>query len=87
VHFGREIIEVATFRAPHANGDDENGDGENGDALIEDGRMIRDNVYGTIEQDAWRRDFTINALYYDIADFSVVDYAGGMADLRRGCCA
>ncbi len=86
VHFGREIIEVATFRAPHANGDDDAGDGDcgNGDALIEDGRLIRDNVYGTIEQDAWRRDFTINALYYDISDFSVVDYAGGMADLREG---
>jgi poly(A) polymerase len=84
VHFGREIIEVATFRAPHENGDDENGHGEHGDALVEDGRIIRDNVYGTIEQDAWRRDFTINALYYDIADFSVVDYAGGMADLRQG---
>lgn len=84
VHFGREIIEVATFRAPHDNGDEDSGDGGNGDALVEDGRIIRDNVYGTIEQDAWRRDFTINALYYDIADFSVVDYVGGMADLREG---
>ncbi|OOG23780.1 poly(A) polymerase [Thioalkalivibrio denitrificans] len=84
VRFGREIIEVATFRAPHDNGDDDTGSEENGDALVEDGRLIRDNVYGTIEQDAWRRDFTVNALYYDIADFSVVDYAGGMEDLRQG---
>ncbi|ACL71973.1 Polynucleotide adenylyltransferase [Thioalkalivibrio sulfidiphilus HL-EbGr7] len=84
VQFGREIIEVATFRAPHEvlNGDDD--EEFNGDALVEDGRIIRDNVYGTIEQDAWRRDFTINALYYDIEDFSVVDYAGGMADLKAG---
>ena len=79
VHFGSEIVEVATFRAPHTA--DDEGEGE---ALVEDGRIIRDNVYGTIEQDAWRRDFTINALYYDIADFSVVDYTGGMADLKRG---
>jgi len=86
VHFGREIIEVATFRAPHdlPNGDDEDDESFNGDALVEDGRIIRDNVYGTIEQDAWRRDFTINALYYDIEDFSVVDYAGGMEDLKQG---
>ncbi|SFM43231.1 poly(A) polymerase [Ectothiorhodospira mobilis] len=76
VYFGREIIEVATFRAPHDEGD--------GEAQAEDGRIIRDNVYGNIEQDAWRRDFSINALYYDIRDFSVVDYTGGMEDLRQG---
>jgi len=78
VCFGREIIEVATFRAaaPKAGGD----------WALEatTGRVLRDNVYGTIEEDAWRRDFTVNALYYDIADFSVVDYVGGMEDLRRG---
>jgi poly(A) polymerase len=84
VHFGREIIEVATFRAPHENGDEEPGEAQNSDALVEGGRIIRDNVYGTIEQDAWRRDFTVNALYYDIADFSVLDYVGGMEDLRQG---
>lgn len=78
VYFGREIIEVATFRAPHQIDD------ESDDALVEDGRIIRDNVYGTIEQDAWRRDFTVNALYYDIADFSVVDYTDGMEDIKRG---
>lgn len=78
VHFGREIIEVATFRA--LQGEDEEGE----DRLIENGRIIRDNVYGTIEEDAWRRDFTVNALYYNIDDFSVVDYVGGMEDLRAG---
>lgn len=77
VHFGRDIIEVATFRALL--------DGEDlGETWIQDGRIIRDNIYGTIEEDAWRRDFTINALYYDIRDFSVVDYTGGMADLKAG---
>jgi poly(A) polymerase len=77
VHFGREIIEVATFRAL-LDGE------ESSETVLEDGRIIRDNVYGTIEQDAWRRDFTVNALYYDIRDFSVVDYTGGMADLKAG---
>jgi poly(A) polymerase len=100
VHFGREIIEVATFRAvPHnaeewAESDD-----------IEDGEMVRDpdelaaevatvqnvpaesgdqNVFGTWEEDAFRRDFTVNALYYNIQDFSIVDYTGGMADIGAG---
>ena len=79
VHFGREIIEVATFRAPH----DEEAL-QAGEAMSEEGRILRDNVYGTIDQDAARRDFTINALYYDIRDFSVVDYAGAMQDLKNG---
>lgn len=76
VHFGREIIEVATFRAGH--------DAASGEGLVEDGRILRDNVYGTLEDDAWRRDFTLNALYYDINDFSVVDYTGGLEDLEAG---
>jgi len=78
VHFGREIIEVATFRALH------DGSADDQERVLEDGRILRDNVFGSIEEDALRRDFTINALYYNIADFSVVDYAGGMADLERG---
>jgi poly(A) polymerase len=45
---------------------------------------VRDNVYGTIEEDALRRDFTVNALYYNIADFSIIDYAGGMHDVEAG---
>jgi poly(A) polymerase len=77
VHFGREIIEVATFRAPHD-------EAEGGEGEVVDGRIVRDNVYGTLEQDAWRRDFTANALYYNIADFSVVDYTEGVEDLRAG---
>lgn len=74
VVFGREIIEVATFRA---NSDDGSGDRE-----VENGRLVRDNVYGTIEEDAIRRDFTCNALYYAIEDFSVRDYVGGFEDVQ-----
>ncbi|QSX75505.1 polynucleotide adenylyltransferase PcnB [Lysobacter arenosi] len=76
VVYGREIIEVATFRA---NTDDGSGDRE----LHEGGRLLRDNVYGTIEDDAVRRDFTANALYYAIEDFSVRDYVGGFEDVRN----
>ncbi len=50
----------------------------------EDGMIIRDNVWGTAEEDALRRDFTVNALFYNIADYSVIDYVGGMEDLTRG---
>ncbi len=50
----------------------------------EDGMILRDNVFGTPEEDAIRRDFTVNALFYNIADFSVIDYVGGMQDLSEG---
>ena len=73
VMFGREIIEVATFRGTGESGD--------GDRHIVDGRIVRDNIWGTIEEDARRRDFRVNAMYYDIADFSVLDEVGGMQDL------
>ncbi|QDE40218.1 polynucleotide adenylyltransferase PcnB [Luteibacter pinisoli] len=76
VVFGPEIIEVATFR-----GTGEVGVENDGDRHIVDGRIVRDNIWGTIEEDAVRRDFRVNALYYDIADFSVRDYVGGMQDL------
>jgi poly(A) polymerase len=48
----------------------------------ERGRLLRDNLYGTIDQDVWRRDFTCNALYYNIQDFSIWDYVGGVEDVR-----
>ncbi|MEC4748046.1 polynucleotide adenylyltransferase PcnB [Methylomicrobium sp. Wu6] len=73
VHFGNEVIEVATFRGAVDEQNDEQ-------VTNDEGRLLRDNVYGTIEQDVWRRDFTVNALYYNIKDFSVVDYTGGMDD-------
>lgn len=51
---------------------------------IEQGGLLRDNIYGTIEEDVWRRDFTVNALYYRLKDFAVIDYVGGIADLEAG---
>ena len=121
VFFGREIIEVATFRAasapsqgeePLPDADPEDGEAAeldepqletqpagapevaspqtfaNADAdamaermFDETGRILRDNVYGTIDADVWRRDFTANSLYYNIADFSVWDYCGGAEDI------
>ncbi|MCX4187855.1 polynucleotide adenylyltransferase PcnB [Methylophaga sp. OBS4] len=74
VHFGREVIEVATFRAPP----------QGGTHVDDQGRIMQDNVYGNLEQDAWRRDFTVNALYYSIKDFSIIDYTGGIDDLNAG---
>jgi poly(A) polymerase len=76
VRFGREIIETATFRAAanHARDDVAHDD---------EGRIIRDNVYGSIEEDVWRRDFTCNALYYNIADFSIWDFTNGIDDVER----
>jgi len=71
VLFGPETVEVSTFRA-----------GEGGEA-DEHGRLLRDNVYGTRVQDAARRDFTANALYYDPHDETVLDYHGGFADVRK----
>ena len=77
VHFGREIIEVATFRGTQEAATP-------ADRAADTGMVTRDNVYGTIEEDALRRDFTVNALYYNIEDFSVVDYACGLDDLENG---
>ena len=117
VFFGRETIEVATFRAssapsqaeePVADLDDDEGDpgeseiadepvsepenvGRRRDsfeqadthrAFDESGRILRDNVYGNIDEDVWRRDFTANSLYYNIADFSLWDYVGGAHDIK-----
>jgi poly(A) polymerase len=126
VFFGREIIEVSTFRAtsapsqgdePLADADPEDGEapelddpeleaepptpeddvppprGGRSDRELDDddladrhvdaaGRILRDNVYGTIDEDVWRRDFTANALYYNIADFSIWDYVNGVRDVE-----
>ncbi|WP_082111398.1 polynucleotide adenylyltransferase PcnB [Grimontia sp. AD028] len=76
--FGRDVIEVATFRGHH--GADK---GDKSASQSNDGMLLRDNVYGTIDEDAERRDFTVNALYYNIDDFSVRDYAGGVEDLKN----
>jgi len=83
VKFGTKVIEVATFRRLVQPGEE----------LVEvpgepagaDGHLLhRDNTFGTPEEDAFRRDFTINALFYDIATFSIIDYVGGLDDLRGG---
>jgi poly(A) polymerase len=103
VHFGREIIEVATFRAAAApeREDAEDEDAE-GDGNLEEGgqveaapvadsthrafdtrgRILRDNIYGTIEEDVWRRDFAANGLYYNIDDLSIWDFVDGVADVK-----
>ncbi|EEY46181.1 poly(A) polymerase [Vibrio mimicus VM223] len=78
IMFGRDIVEVATFRGHHQ----ETSQSQNIAAQSEAGMLLRDNVYGTIDEDAERRDFTINAMYYNIADYSIHDYAGGMEDLE-----
>jgi len=80
VHFGYHIIEVATFRAnsqdkavsPHL-------------VHSEEGMILRDNIYGMLIDDVYRRDFTVNALYYNIADFTLLDYVGGLEDLKARC--
>lgn len=77
VHFGREIIEVATFRRGHHMAHHEHA------RTSKSGMILRDNVYGTLEEDAWRRDFSINALYYSIRDFSLLDFTGGLEDLKK----
>ncbi len=108
VVFGREVIEVATFRAasaplpseePVPQADPEEGEAPELDEEAEfsddaelngidhervldtQGRLLRDNVYGSIEEDVWRRDFTANSLYYNIADFSLWDFVGGSEDI------
>lgn len=81
IHFSNEIIEVSTFRA-------------NTQKLLkknllrktqkyEERLLPESNIYGTIEEDAWQRDFTINALYYNIVDLSIIDFTGGVQDLQR----
>ncbi len=126
VHFGGEIIEVATFRAaaaperedaeddgeePEAEvggtpDDEEGGSDESAEAAPERvprsqerqgqyapadsehrafdqrGRILRDNIYGNIEEDVWRRDFSANALYYNIEDFSIWDFVDGVTDVK-----
>jgi len=75
VHFGRLYYEVATFRAPHDSSDK---------GLVgNDGRIIHDNVYGNVEEDAIRRDFTVNALFYDLETAEVIDFSGGVEDLNK----
>jgi poly(A) polymerase len=87
VRFGREIIEVSTFRR-QVDDDDVVEDHsrrelrDRDSARSSEGMILRDNVWGTIDDDAFRRDFSVNALYYDPIDEVLIDYVGGLADLR-----
>lgn len=80
--FGREIIEVATFRGHHESASDEEKNCKKTSKQSDDGMLLRDNIYGTIDEDAQRRDFTINALYYSSKDFKVFDFANGVKDVE-----
>ena len=88
IRYGREIIEVTTFRAHHDPqnqvADDVSRRQMQGldSAHSTSGMILRDNVYGNIDEDALRRDFTINALYYTLTDFQVLDFSGGLDDLN-----
>src|SRR5260221_3838814 len=87
VRFGMKVIEVATFRRQVAAGEEVVADGVPApDPTTPEGEQLihHDNTFGTPEEDAFRRAFTINALFYDIATFSVIDYVGGLDDLRAG---
>ena len=75
VRFGREIIEVTTFRGPHADEYDEN--------HSDSGMTLNDNVYGTFEEDVFRRDFTMNAIYYEPQGKEIIDLADGTADIEN----
>lgn len=78
IHFGRDIIEVATFRGPAKANEIESDHDTN-----HQGMLLRDNVYGTLEEDVWRRDFTVNAIYYNIADYTLVDFVEGVKDVEK----
>ncbi|ETX09474.1 poly(A) polymerase [Marinomonas ushuaiensis DSM 15871] len=86
VTFGREIIEVSTFRAGSTQDDNESTPQTSlkgkDSARSTHGIVLRDNVYGSIEEDAERRDFTFNALYYNVKDFSIHDFCGGLKDIE-----
>ncbi|MFZ7223568.1 polynucleotide adenylyltransferase PcnB [Avibacterium avium] len=79
VMFGRDIIEVATFRANHADHHNERQSKQS-----DEGMLLRDNVYGTLEQDAERRDFSVNALYYNPQDNTLRDFYHGIEDIKAG---
>jgi len=81
VRFGYEVIEVATFRAD-ANDRDRVGQNEMSEG--DQGQLLRDNVYGSIEEDVVRRDFTVNAMYYDSVKGEILDFMNGVEDVKAG---
>ena len=88
IRFGREIIEVTTFRADHHPINEITGniafkeDRERDSVHSKEGMILRDNVYGNIDEDAKRRDFTVNALYYTTDGFRLLDFNHGLQDLK-----
>src|ERR1700750_1788391 len=87
VKFGPKVIEVATFRRQVIAGEEIVADGVPApDPTTLEGEQLvhHDNTFGTPEEEPSRRDFTINALAYDIANFSIIDFTGGLDDLRAG---
>ena len=82
IRFDREIIEVTTFRGHHKI-DVANSSLADSSQHSAKGILLRDNVFGPVEEDAVRRDFTINALYYDPESSSIIDYTGGLEDLQE----
>ena len=90
IRYGREIIEVTTFRANHAPNVQKEGKQsrknlkDSVSAHNSSGMILRDNVYGNIDEDAARRDFTINALYYTLDQFRILDFCDGLRDLNEG---
>ena len=75
VRYGRDIIEVSTFRQSQLDHDDIETDDQ--------GLIVRDRAFGDMADDAFRRDFTINALYYDVHSNQIIDYVGGFADVHE----
>jgi poly(A) polymerase len=82
VRFGREVIEVTTFRAHHSSSPGKSKD-KNLSRQSKEGMLLRDNVFGSIDEDASRRDFSINAMYYHPTDNTIYDYADGLQDLEQ----
>jgi len=82
VLFGREVIEVTTFRGHHPQ-DEEQPNNKHTSLTNDQGMLLRDNVFGSVEEDALRRDFSVNALYYSSKDFCVYDYTNGIEDLKK----
>lgn len=81
--FGRDIIEVATFRGHHENAEDHQKNCKKTSKQSNEGMLLRDNIYGAIDEDAERRDFTINALYYNVGNFKIYDFANGVEDIKQ----
>ncbi len=83
VRMGPEIIEVTTFRAHHETGKQQKKHGKDKSRHSDKGLLLRDNIFGTINEDASRRDFTMNALYYHPQDDSLYDFANGLKDIKQ----